>query len=123
MPVIDTAVATELAEDWVAAWNSHDLEQILSHYAEELEMRSPLIIQRGFSPTGVLKGKAAIRPYWAAGLAMTPPIRFELLGAYGGVNQVVIHYKSVGRRFVVEVLELDDQRRIVAGSACHGAPA
>lgn len=122
MPVIDLSFANELATEWVAAWNSGDLERIFSHYVEEFEMRSPLIAERGFSAAGVLKGKAAIRPYWSAGLATTPPIRFELLGAYGGVNTVVIHYRSVGRRFVVEILELDDQRRIIRGSACHGAP-
>jgi ketosteroid isomerase-like protein len=123
MPVIDTTVATKLAAEWIAAWNSHDLDRILGHYADDFEMRSPLIVQRNFATSGVLRGKAAIRPYWAAGLAASPPIRFELLGSYAGVNHVVIHYKSVGRRYVVEVLELDDTGRIVRGSACHGAPA
>ncbi len=123
MPVIDTAAATELAAEWIAAWNSHDLERIFGHYTDDFEMRSPLIVQRGFATAGVLRGKDAIRPYWGAGLAASPPIQFELLGAYGGVNQVVIHYKTVGRRYVVEVLELDDAGRIIRGSACHGAPA
>ncbi|MBL9015022.1 MAG: nuclear transport factor 2 family protein [Myxococcales bacterium] len=122
MAVIDTAAAGTLAAEWIAAWNSHDLERILAHYVEDFEMRSPLIVQRGFAETGVLRGKGQVRPYWAAGLAATPPLRFELLGAYGGVNQVVIHYRSVGRRYVTEVLELDDERRILRGSACHGAP-
>lgn len=123
MPVIDAAFAHELATEWVAAWNSGDLDRILGHYVDDFEMRSPLIAQRGFSPTGALTGKAAIRPYWTAGLAATPPIRFELLGAYAGVNAVVIHYRSVARALVTEILELDDQRRIVRGSACYGAPA
>lgn len=123
MPAIDLAFATELATEWVAAWNSGDLERIFSHYEEDFEMRSPLIAERGFSPNGALHGKAAIRPYWTTGLAATPPIRFELLGAYGGVNTVVIHYRSVARKLVTEILELDDQRRIIRGSACYGAPA
>jgi hypothetical protein len=123
MPVIDHAWAHELASEWIAAWNSHDLERILSHYVETLEMSSPLIAERGFSSDGVLRSKAAIRPYWSAGLAATPPIRFELLGVYAGVNTVVIHYRSVGRKLVTEILELDADRRIVRGSACYGPPA
>jgi hypothetical protein len=123
VPAIDAAFANELAAEWVAAWNSGDLERIFSHYVEDFEMRSPLIMERGFSPTGALKGKAAIRPYWSAGLTAAPPIRFELLGAYAGVDTIVIHYRSVGRRLVTEILELDDQRRIIRGSACYGAPA
>jgi hypothetical protein len=59
--IIDSAFAREFATEWVAAWNSGDLERIFSHYADDFEMRSPLIIERGFSPTGALHGKAASR--------------------------------------------------------------
>lgn len=123
MPVIDPDWARSLATEWVAAWNSHDLDRILSHYTDDFEMRSPLIAERGFSPTGALRGKPAIRPYWTAGLAATPPIRFELLGVYAGVDTVVIHYCSIGRRLVTELLELSPDRRIIRGSACYGPPA
>ena len=121
---IDREFARRLAADWIAAWNSGDLERIFSHYADDFEMRSPLIAERGFSPTGALRGKAAIRPYWGAGIATAkPPLRFELIDAYGGVDTVAIHYRSVGRKEVVEILELDAHGRVIRGSACHGADA
>lgn len=44
--MIDSNRAQEFAAEWIAAWNSHDLERILSHYAEDFEMASPLIIER-----------------------------------------------------------------------------
>ena len=120
--VIDRAFALAFATDWIAAWNSADLERILAHYVDDFEMRSPLIAERGFSPTGVLRGKPAIRPYWAAGLAAaSPPLRFELLDAYAGANTIAIHYRSVGRRYVIEVIEFDERRRAIRGGACHGA--
>jgi ketosteroid isomerase-like protein len=119
--VIDREFAREFALDWVAAWNSGDLERIFSHYADDFEMRSPLIAERGFSAAGVLRGKAAIRPYWGAGIAAAdPPIQFELIDAYAGVNTVAIHYRSVGRKYVVEVIEFDEQRRGISGNACYG---
>jgi ketosteroid isomerase-like protein len=122
--VIDRTFAREFAVEWIAAWNSGDLERILSHYVDDFEMRSPLIVERGFSPTGILRGKAAIRPYWAAGLAnATPPLEFELIDAYAGVGTIAIHYRSVTRKYVVEVLELDEQRRAIRATACHGAAA
>jgi hypothetical protein len=87
-------------------------------------MRSPLIAERGFSTTGVLRGKDAIRPYWGGGIAAaTPPLKFELIDAYAGVGTIAIHYRSVGRKYVVEVIELDEQGRAIRGSACHGAEA
>jgi ketosteroid isomerase-like protein len=33
--------AAQFAEEWIAAWNSHDLDRILSHYADDFEMASP----------------------------------------------------------------------------------
>jgi ketosteroid isomerase-like protein len=122
--IIDSAFAREFATEWVAAWNSGDLERVFSHYADDFEMRSPLIVERGFSPTGALRGKAAIRPYWGAGIASAnPPLKFELIAAYAGVNTLAIHYRSVGRKYVVEVIEFDEQRRAIRGSACQGADA
>jgi ketosteroid isomerase-like protein len=121
--VVDLEWARAFAAEWVAAWNSHDLERILGHYTDDFEMRSPLIVERGFSPSGVLRGKAAVRPYWSAGLAATPPIRFELLDVFAGVGSLVIHYRSVGRKLVTEVLEVDGERRVVRGSACYGPAA
>ncbi len=122
--IIDRAFARDLGAKWVAAWNSGDLEQVFALYRDDFEMRSPLIVERGFSSDGVLRGKAAIRPYWGAGISTAkPPLRFELIDAYAGVNMVVVHYRSVGRNIVAEILELDEQRRIIRGSACHGEDA
>ncbi len=122
--VIDRAFAREFAAQWIAAWNSGDLERVFALYADDFEMRSPLIAERGFSPAGVLRGKDAIRPYGGAGIATAnPPLRFELIDAYAGVNTVAIHYRSVGRKYVVEIIELDAERRAIRGSACHGEDA
>ena len=121
---IDRAFAHAFAREWVAAWNSGDLERVFAHYSDDFEMRSPLIVERGFSATGVLRGKEAIRPYWGAGISTAkPPLVFELIDAYAGVNTVAIHYRSVERRYVVEVIEFDARRRAIRGSACHGADA
>jgi ketosteroid isomerase-like protein len=122
--IIDPVFARQFATEWVAAWNSGDLERIFSYYVDDFEMRSPLIVERGFSPAGVLRGKASIRPYWGAGLASAqPPIKFELIDAYAGVNTVAIHYRSIGRKYVIEVIEFDEQRRAIRGSGCYGANA
>src|SRR5262247_937894 len=100
--IIDRAFAREFAARWIAAWNSGDLERVFSFYADDFEMRSPLIAERGFSPTGILRGKDAIRPYWGGGLATAKPLlAFELIDAYAGVGTIAIVYRSVGRRYVV----------------------
>ena len=122
--VVSRERALDFAHRWIAAWNAGDLERIFALYTDDFEMRSPLIVERGFSAEGVLRGKDAIRPYWSAGIASaSPPLRFELVDAYGGVGTVALHYRSVGRKDVVEVIELGPDGRAIRGSACHGATA
>jgi ketosteroid isomerase-like protein len=58
--------ADQFALEWIEAWNSHDLERILSHYAEDASMSSPFIAQIVGIPSGILQGKPALRAYWSA---------------------------------------------------------
>ena len=62
--MIEETWAKEFADEWIAAWNSHDLERVLSHYTDDFEMSSPLIIELMNEPSGTLKGKENIRRYW-----------------------------------------------------------
>jgi hypothetical protein len=45
-----------LGRDWIAAWNSYDLERILALYAEDAEMTSDRIQAMGLEPSGTLRG-------------------------------------------------------------------
>src|SRR5712664_3480888 len=86
MRMIDRNWAEAFAREWVDAWNAHDLERILSHYRDNFEMASPLIVERMGVASGRLKGKEAIRRYWGQGLAGAPDLRFELTAVMVGVN-------------------------------------
>ncbi len=112
--------AKAFAEDWVAAWNSGDIDRVFSHYRDDFEMRTPFIAEQGFSADGVLKGKEAVRSYWAPRFALQPPIRFELIKAFAGVRTVAILYLNVTRgKLVVERIELDENGLGVRAEAIY----
>jgi hypothetical protein len=121
--LIEQSWANEFAKEWIAAWNSHDLDRILSHYVDDFEMSSPLIIERKKDPTGVLHGKSAIRDYWAVGLTANPPLEFELIDVHVGVNTIGILYRSIGRRRVIEVLTFNENKQVTRGGGLYGGPA
>lgn len=121
--MIDPAWAREYAQEWIAAWNSHDMERILSHYADDFEMASPLIVERMQVPSGKLKGKDHVRPYWQNGLEALPPLKFELLDVFSGVDSIAIYYRSVGRKMACEVLFFNPQRQVVHAAANYGGAA
>jgi ketosteroid isomerase-like protein len=118
--MIERAWAEEFARDWVESWNSHDLERVLAHYADDFEMTSPLIVERFDIADGKLKGKDAVRRYWAQGLANTPKLRFRLIEVVVGVKSVAMVYESVTlARTVIEYIHFDEQRLGVRAEALH----
>jgi hypothetical protein len=121
--VIERTWANQFAKEWIDAWNSHDLDRILSHYVDDFEMSSPLIIELKKDPSGVLRGKAAIREYWAIGLAAIPPLKFELIDVHVGVNTIGILYRSIGRRRVIEMLTFNDDKEVIRGGGLYGGLA
>ena len=103
MPILNADFAVRFAQDWIAAWNQHDLEAILSHYADDLELSSPLIPAIAAVPSGILQGKAAVRAYWEKGLAQIPDLHFELRGVLPGIDSLTLYYQG-HRGPVAEVL-------------------
>jgi ketosteroid isomerase-like protein len=109
---MDHDVAQEFAADWYAAWNAHDLERILSHYADDVEMASPLVSALTGEADGRIVGKEALRAYFAAGLEKYPELHFEPLELFVGVSSLVLRYVSVGGQPSAEVVFLDDEGKI-----------
>lgn len=71
--------AEHFVREWVAAWNSHDLERMLEHYEDDFEMSSPIIVTLMGEPSGKLKGKAAVGAYWAKALKALPGMLLSVL--------------------------------------------
>ncbi len=59
--------ARQFAHDWVLAWNSHDLDAVMSHYAPEVVLISPAAAKLLNDPSGIVAGKEAVRCYFDLG--------------------------------------------------------
>jgi len=101
--------AQQLAREWIDSWNQHDLERILSHYSEEIELTSPLVVKRLNNPSGTVRGKKALRAYFETGLRTYPDLRFEFLSLFVGVDSLVLHYKSVHQREGAEFMAINEE--------------
>lgn len=119
--MITAQFAQQFAEEWVATWNRHDLEAILSHYNDDFEMSSPFIVERMNEPSGTLKGKNQVRPYWQIALSRTPPLRFTLLQVLSGVDSIIIHFRRESGQLGAEMLSFNDKGLVVKGVA-HYTP-
>lgn len=114
----DAARAWAMARDWVAAWNARDLDAVLSHYAEDVEVRSPLVVARLGRPDGTLRGKEELRAYFARGMAK-PDLRFELVDVRVGVNAVCVLYDRENGARVADTMDLGGDGRVRRMVACY----
>ena len=108
------------AQQWIDAWNSRDLEQILGHYAPEIEFLSPVAEKR--LGDGRVVGLGALREYWGPALQAIPTLKFELELVLSGANCLTILYRNHNGARVAETMELDDNRRVVRSYACYSPP-
>lgn len=118
--MIDRKYAESFAEDWIAAWNSHDLERILAHYSDDFEMSSPFIALIGGEPSGKLRGKKAVREYWAKALQMHPGLHFNLAATLVGAASITLYYEGV-RGMVAEVVHFGPDGKVAAAFAHYTA--
>jgi hypothetical protein len=109
--MITREFAERFAAEWVAAWNSRDLERILDHYADDFEMSSPRIAVVAGEASGTLRGKAAVGSYWARALELAPRLHFELRAAFAGADSVAILYDGA-RGPAVEVFFFDASGKV-----------
>jgi ketosteroid isomerase-like protein len=115
----DATQLAALGREWIAAWNSRDLERVLKLYAEDSEMTSDKIQALGFDSTGTLEGKAKIRIYWAKALTLLPDLHFTLIDTYVSPDSIVVFYANERGAKICEYLRLDAAGKIVQGSANH----
>lgn len=94
----------EFASWWVDAWNRRDLDGVLAVYADQVVFSSPTAARVVPESGGVVRGKEALRAYWARALAGNPDLRFELVDVSVGADTVVVHYADQHRRRLAEVM-------------------
>jgi ketosteroid isomerase-like protein len=104
--------ALKLANHWVAAWNAHDLELIMAHYDDAIELTSPVAAQLLGTPDGKVIGKASLRAYFRRGLEIYPELRFRLGDVFCGMNSVVLLYENQKGTRTAEFMEMSTTGKV-----------
>lgn len=100
------------AHSWITSWNSHNLDDILSHYSDDIEVTTPMIKLATGVESGSLKGKENVADYWRKALQKIPDLHFELIDVMEGINSVALYYKSVMNKNAVEVMFFNEQGKV-----------
>jgi hypothetical protein len=113
--------AWKLANHWVAAWNAHDLDLIMTHYDDAIELTSPVAAKLLGTPDGKVVGKANLKAYFQRGLEAYPELRFHLEDVLWGMNSVVLLYTNQKGTRTAEFMELSAIGKVTRVVANYGA--
>lgn len=116
---MDRERAVAFAREWVEAWNAHDLERILAHYAENVVFLSPIAQRR--VGNGRVEGRAALRAYWGPALAAGSDLRFTLSNVFTGHDALTVLYRNQRGTDVTETFEFGSDGTVVRSAACYAA--
>ena len=117
--MIDRDFAERFAAAWYAAWNSHDLDAILQHYAEDIIFHSPRIrIVTGENIDSVTS-KTHLRRYWSQSLAGAPDLRFVGHRLLIGSNSLTLTYTNHRKKVAAETFVFNDQGLVIESIAAH----
>jgi ketosteroid isomerase-like protein len=110
--------ARAFAHEWIAAWNSHDLDRILSHYAPEIVLLSPNAEKT--VGHGRVVGLSALSEYWKQALGRQPTLKFEFVDVRLGHQALTILYRNHRGQQAAETLEFGVDGKAVRSFACYG---
>lgn len=100
-------LAQRLADAWIAAWNRHDLDAILQHYAPDVEFTSPFVSALSGEPSGTIHGRISLKAYFQKGLHAYPDLHFELIRTLTGVDSLLLYYRSVNGLLAAEMMTVN----------------
>lgn len=112
----------QIAHRWFAAFNEHNLDNLLSLYHNNAEHYSPKLKVRQPETNGLIKGKDALREWWQDAFDRLPSLQYEVVRLTPHDDRVFMEYirhvKNEEDIYVGEMLEVKDGL-IVASAVFH----
>ena len=116
-------ILQSIAFRWFDAFNSHQLEQLLSLYDDEAKHFSPKLKIRKPETNGLVEGKEALREWWKDAFERLPSLNYKVTSLTANNDRVFMEYvRNVAGEedmLVAEVLEVKDGK-IIASRVYHG---
>lgn len=109
--MINRETAWNFAQEWLEAWNKHDVDLIMKHYADSIEFCSPVVQKVLGDPKGVVRGIDNLRDYFSRQLQKFSTLEFQLLDVFTSPQSIVLYYKINRGLLAAEVMLLDTEMK------------
>lgn len=112
-----------IAHAWFEAFNSHNLEKLLSLYDDEAMHFSPKLKIKHPETNGYVTGKEALRNWWQEAFDNIPSLQYKVTSLTSNPDRVFMEYIRMvtgeNDMLVAEVLEIKENK-IITSRVYHG---
>ena len=116
---MDRASIGRFVETWCANWCKVDVDAVVSHFAENAEMRSPLAVKLTGSP--VVAGAENIRSYWRKAYGHIANADLKILSwSWDETIARLTVWWQLGDTRASEFMDFDSTGRVVRSEAFYG---
>ncbi len=105
--MISKKMAERICRSWIDAWNSRNLDALVSPFSDDVELTSPLVVTLLKSPMGTIKGKDMLREYFSKSLEAHLEFKFETLSICMGMDSVTLNYRGANGSVITDYFALD----------------
>lgn len=102
----------QITHDWIRAFNEQNLQNLLALYHNDAEHFSPKLKIRQPESHGFIKGKPAMKAWWADAFERLPSLQYVLVNLIVDDKQVFMEYlrkvDAEAEMMVGEVLEIEE---------------
>ncbi len=111
--MFDRKVVWDFANEWLDAWNKHDVDLIMKHYDNSIEFCSPIVQKVLGKADGIVYGIDNLREYFSRQLKTFPTLHFQLLDVFASPKSVVLYYKINRGLMAAECMILNSQMKAI----------
>jgi len=112
-----------IAFKWFDAFNTHNLDQLLSLYDDDAEHFSPKLKIKKPETNGLVKGQKALHDWWKDAFEQLPSLHYKVTSLTANSDRVFMEYvrtvEGENDMLVAEVLEIKEEK-IVFSRVYHG---
>jgi SnoaL-like domain len=117
--IMDAEAARNFAESWHTNWCKVDIDAVVSHFAEDAEMRSPLAEK--LTGSLVVKGSEEIRQYWKKAYGHVKSADLQLLSwSWDKPMRRLTVWWRLDKTRASEYMDFDLTGRVIRSEAFYG---
>ena len=116
---MNRSAAMAFARSWESSWQKVDIDAVVSHFADDAEMRSPLAVK--LTGSAVVKGAQEIRRYWQQAYGHIPQADITILSSSWDdeLSRLTIWWQ-LGDARASEFMDFGPDDRVVRSEAFYG---